>query len=328
MSIFKQTQLKDMLTNRLAYISFLNALKVESTTRLSGPNFTGSTFDTNFWTETNANGGTNTVANMMCLMQTNTTANGSSSFISVRTGRFMFACPNIYRRAGRFLDTGTTNNKRKFGVYDSVSGDGFFFQLNGTTFSIGYQRGGAAESLVNSGSFNGDGTGSGGTFTVDTNVHAYEIHYFVMKVEFYIDGVLKHTLTPTTTTLTAKLTLPIYEANINSGGSTTNVQMEVWNVSILRIGKEDHSTITKNISGAATTVLKYGAGHIDSLVIGSTVAGTITIYDNTAASGTILATITTINNVSIGAILQNCKFYTGLTVVTSVAGHNVTVIYE
>lgn len=325
----KGTILKDVATNRGVTVSFLNALKVEQTTRLVGPNFMGSTFDTNFWTSNAANGGTNTVANNMCLLQTLTTANGAAGFDSVRTGRFMFACPNIFRAAIRLLDTGTTNNKRKWGAFDSVSGDGFYFQISGTTFSIGYQRSAAAETLVNNGSFNGDGTKSSLSITVDTNIHAYEILYFVMRVEFYIDGVLIHTLTPTTATLTGKLTLPIHVSNVNSGGSTTNVQMECWNTSIIRIGKEEHSTIAKNINGITTgTVLKYGAGHIDNLIIGSTVAGTVTVYDNTAASGTVLATITTINNIPMGSILQQCNFYTGLTIVTSAAGHNVTVIYE
>lgn len=321
-SISNSGQIVDFATNRSAYITYLNALKTEHTTRLAGVNFMGTTFDTNFWTSTAANSGTNTQANGMVLMATNTTANGTAGFNSVRKGRFMFACPNIYRRAGRFLDTGTANNKRKFGAYDGT--DGFYFQLNGTTFSIGYQRSGAAETLVNSGNFNGQVN----SWTVDTNVHAFEIIYFVMKAQFYIDGVLIHTLTPTTASLVANLTLPIHESNVNSAGSTSNVQMECWNVSILRIGEYHHSTHTKNVAGAATTVLKYGAGHIDKLFINSSIAGTITVYDNTTNSSPVIATITTPNNAVIGTSLDSINFVTGLTIVTSAAGHDITIVYE
>jgi hypothetical protein len=317
----QKTKIVDSVTTRGAYVSFLNALKTESTTRLVGPNFMGSTFDTNFWTSIAVNGGTNTVANGMVLLQTNTTANGTAGFNSVRLGRFMFACPNIFRGIFRLVSAGVTDNKRKWGVWNGT--DGFYFQINNSTFSIGYQRSGASETLVNNGAFNNTST-----VTIDTNVHAYEIHYFVMKVEFYIDAVLIHTLIPTTQTLTATMSLPIYIANINSNNSITNVGLECWNASILRIGNEHHSNIVKNIVGASTTVLKYGAGHIDKLFINSSVNGTITIYDNTAASGTTIATITTPANSVIGTALDQINFYIGLTIVTSNGGHNVTIDYE
>lgn len=317
--------IKDGKTNRASSISFMNALRVEETTRLAGVNFMGTTFDTNFWTAALVNGGTNTQTNGMVLMATNTTANGTSGFSSVRKARFLFACPNIYRRAGRFLDTGTANNKRKFGAYDGS--DGYFFQLNGSIFSIGYSNSGV-ETLVNSGSFNGDGTQSTLSFTVDTNIHAYEIHYFVMRIEYYIDGVLIHTVAPTNAKIVSVLNLPIYEANINSNGAVANVQMEVWNISILRIGKDDHSPISKNISGAATTVLKYGGGKLHNLAFNhSGVNGTITVYDNTSAVAPILATINTANMLA-DAKSYDWVFQTGLTIVTSAAGHNITATYE
>jgi hypothetical protein len=85
-----------------------------------------------------------------------------------------------------------------------------------------------------------------------------------------------------------------------------------------------------NIAGAATTVIKSGAGRLKCIVVNKAVAsGVITVYDNTAASGTKIATIT-----NPGTLLQNyfvltynAKFTTGLTIVTS-AADDVTVVWN
>ena len=78
------------------------------------------------------------------------------------------------------------------------------------------------------------------------------------------------------------------------------------------------------ISTGTTTVIKSGPGSVLNIIVGKTTTGTITVYDNTAASGNIVAafgTSTTAFSFSIGAICN-----TGITVVTS-ASDQVTVIY-
>lgn len=84
-----------------------------------------------------------------------------------------------------------------------------------------------------------------------------------------------------------------------------------------------------NITGATTTVIKSGAGILRSVVFNKFVAlGVATLYDNTAGSGTVLATITlpVALLASNGSIEYNLNFATGLTIVTSVA-FDMTVIY-
>lgn len=85
-----------------------------------------------------------------------------------------------------------------------------------------------------------------------------------------------------------------------------------------------------NIAGAATTTVKSGSGTLDRIAINKAVAtGVITVYDNTAGSGTKIATITN------PAVLLDTQrgidyglaFTTGLTVVTS-AADDITVIYR
>jgi len=76
-----------------------------------------------------------------------------------------------------------------------------------------------------------------------------------------------------------------------------------------------------NITTATTTTVKSGSGYLNGLIINKGVAAaTITIYDNTAGSGTLIGTIT------FGAALlgdppipvpYNINFTTGLTIVTS-----------
>jgi hypothetical protein len=72
-----------------------------------------------------------------------------------------------------------------------------------------------------------------------------------------------------------------------------------------------------NILTATTTTIKSAPGHVNRLIAVGGTMGNVTIYDNTAASGTVLfgpATPT-----AGGTIVENIDFSTGLTVVTAAA---------
>lgn len=71
------------------------------------------------------------------------------------------------------------------------------------------------------------------------------------------------------------------------------------------------------INTATTTVVVTGQGTLVNIIINGGTTGTITIYDNTAASGTKIADFDTTN--SIASIPFGSKFAKGLTVVTSAA---------
>lgn len=97
----------------------------------------------------------------------------------------------------------------------------------------------------------------------------------------------------------------------------------------------------QNIAGNATTVIKSGSGMLRALVINNnTTSGAITVYDNTAASGTKIMTIQ-IGSPSGGLLSTSglpgpaqltaldVRFNTGLTVVTSgSSSNNITVYYR
>ena len=85
----------------------------------------------------------------------------------------------------------------------------------------------------------------------------------------------------------------------------------------------------RNIVGAATTVLKTGSGVLQSITVNKPVASSvITVYDNVAASGTKIATITqpTVLLYSQGTLVYGLWFTSGLTIVTS-AADDITVVY-
>lgn len=84
------------------------------------------------------------------------------------------------------------------------------------------------------------------------------------------------------------------------------------------------------ITTQTTTVILSGAGILGTLDFTATANGVITIYDNTAASGTVIRTIT-----SPATLLQseqnkvlNLAFSTGLTIVTSGANQDIVVGYR
>lgn len=80
-----------------------------------------------------------------------------------------------------------------------------------------------------------------------------------------------------------------------------------------------------NISTGTTTVVKSGKGNLARIVINTTAAGAITVYDNTSAAGTKIATFP--SSAVVGNYEYICKFNTGLTIVTAAAS-DITVIWE
>lgn len=84
-----------------------------------------------------------------------------------------------------------------------------------------------------------------------------------------------------------------------------------------------------NITGQATTTIKSGAGFFHSLTINTPIATSIiTIYDNTAASGTKIATITlpsTLLAEGPTTAIYDVVYKIGLTVVTGTASSDITI---
>lgn len=72
-----------------------------------------------------------------------------------------------------------------------------------------------------------------------------------------------------------------------------------------------------NVATNTTTTCKTGRGALHSIVVNTAAAGAITVYDNSAGSGTVIATLK--SSVAEGTYLYDVQFDTGLTVVTAAA---------
>lgn len=86
---------------------------------------------------------------------------------------------------------------------------------------------------------------------------------------------------------------------------------------------------SSHISTATTTTAKSGAGSVHTVCVNTlgTVASTVTVYDNTAGSGTVIAVINSL--AFLGCQIYDVAFATGLTLVTTgTAAPDVTVSYR
>lgn len=339
MSYFEQMQLRDKQILRQMRINpGSGALIADETTRLVGTMFptSGTALDGNFWTVAN-NGAASAagLASAIVTLTSGTANNGYGDLVTVRKARFLFVNPNLFRIAARVPDTTEANNTRYVGAMNITAGNpptlnnGFYFAIDGSgVLSVNTKVTGASASSVASGSFNGEtGTGSNGTYTLDTNVHAYEILYFVMGAWFFIDGVLIHKFTPTTAIMSDDLNLKCFAMSLNSGSGTESADLEIWAASILRLGKELTRPQVAHISTNTTTVCKIGAGTLHRIIINAAGAGnSVTIYNNTAASGTVIGIV---SPASAQPLDYDVDFDIGLTVVTSGgAASDLTVVFD
>ncbi len=311
----------------------MGELRTVIPTRLVGATFEGTTLDSNFWGNSVANNGTVTQANAQVTVATNiTSANGSAKLYSVRRARYVSGYCTMFRMVAK-ITAGATNNKRRWGIAYGATmptiTDGAYFELNGSTFSVVTLKG-SAEERTSSGSFNGT---MGATYANTTIVaKTYEIYWTNSKVYFVINGEILHTVSATTDTWANTMGFHVYMDSVNSGGVQTNNVIFCRVASIRRLGPLISQPISNYQSGTtAGLVLKYGAGNLHSVIISGVVNNSVvTLYDNTAASGTVIWSSGAMgtNTVPFAIDLKGLPFYTGLTLVIATAASDCTVIYE
>ena len=317
--------MSDKFSGNKAQISPMRDLKTIEPFRLVGTSFTTSN-DTNFWTVSNSGAASGATVNVIATLTSGTGNSGYGQIQSVRSGRFIFANPNQFRCISRVTATTVALNTRRWGAF-TVSGqtpqDGFYFELSAVgVLSVNMVKGGTPTS-IESGLFNGDV----GSIKMDTQKHSYEIIYFMEWADFYVDNVWIHRISPTTAPMTNTLLLPVGATSINSASGVTSGVLEVWSAMILRLGKENSEPKSIHLTTAATTTLKLGAGNLHRIVLNNAGGTLITIYDNTAGSGTVLAIINTPETASAISLDYFIPFAIGLTIVTT-GTWDLTVIYE
>jgi len=317
--------------DRHAWINPTNELAISPVYRMVGTSFDGETKDPNFWTDGSLLDGSVVQAGGEIDLHTNAdgaTAASSAKYTSVRRARFVAGSAQYFSGGFNFKTAATANNIRRVGAYTTTAAintpvDGFYFELDNATFSVNSRANGGAVSSVASGSFNGV-MGASWTPTADT-YYMLTIEYTPLAAFFYVNGELLHTKAGAHQSY--YMTLPITIENLNTSGST-DVSFETVGMYIAREGELHTNPGYYHLSGdAATHVLKYGAGVIHKIVFNNTTGASITIYDNTAGSGTVIGIITTTSAVP-GSWDYNAPFSTGLTLVTVGNGLDATIIYE
>jgi hypothetical protein len=101
---------------------------------------------------------------------------------------------------------------------------------------------------------------------------------------------------------------------------------------IYRLGNLETQTMSKYQAGTvAALVLKRGSGNLHGMIVSGVVAtSVITIYDNTAATGTIIFSSGSMSEKTdpFSVDFFNLPFSIGLTLTIATANANVTMIYE
>lgn len=277
---------------------------------LFGDTFEGSTLES-LWASTLTGSGSALVTAGACNLATGATANSTAkiaSTISLQPQAGLVTC--WYATIQLSTNAGTAaNNTVRFGLYDTA-GSGYGFSISGSTCQ--------ALRYSNASAFTSSLSGPG-TFVLDTNPHSYEVLSYGNIAFLLQDGVLLHTFNVSGTGQRS-IASPTTVENNNSGGSTTSCTINVQEVGVCRYGGDPRAVSrSTRISTNTTTTLKSSAGVLTGLLIGVGGSGsTATLYDNTAGSGTVLATITTTATNYIGPL--EIPFYVGLTVVTAGAG--------
>lgn len=290
--------------------------KTTNAIRIVGTSFSGTVKDTNFWSETALTGSITQDGEIT--LSTGVTANSIVRYTSKRKARHVAGTSNEFKFSGRLVTEPQANNIRRCGPTDKT--DGFFFQVNGTTFGVGSLKGGV-ETVVNSGSFNGN---YGSSLDMSTDFGNFVIWYWERAAYFFVNGVLLHTIIATSESLTNTCTLPITMENYNTNGNTTDNSFRILTATISRLGSLITNPQYYYAGTNATTILKYGAGTLQRVVITDNV-GTMIVYDNTAASGSVIANIDA--SKTVGTMNFDVSFSLGLTIVTA-STPKMTVVYE
>ncbi len=279
--------------------------------------FVNSPLDTSLWTNTLTGSGSSVIANYKLALSTGVTANSTAKTVSTLVGRFIAGNVSVFKAGIEMADVGFVNNKRRWGTYDASNG--YFFELDGTTlYAVGRKAG--VDTRVSTSSWAGDGP----HVLVAGQPASYEIAFFADVAYFIINDEIRHTMFGGG----FKGSFPAQFENINSGGSTSNVSLMVRGVSLQRYGPKQCAPRYTNVVGGTTTLIKVGPGNLHRINCnGGGNAITVTVYDNISASGPKIATIAVQANTT-QSFEFGCAFNTGVTVVTTGATCNLTVVYD
>lgn len=323
------TSVLDGETGSDMFVAPNGSLNTGELIRLVGGNFVaGQPLLTHMWTTTTVNGGSTSTTNGELTLSTNTTANGEVRVQTANRARFITATFNIAHLAVSTPNYTNTNVIRRWGCFDpngSGGTDGIYFENNSGTYSIKRVRNGVLQETVAEASFS---EVADNPLVKNDNIAVYEIVYNAGTIFFYQNRKLLHRMS---SLASAAYGTPHLRAGFmvqNTNSNTTDNTLVTRGIGISRIGAAQAVPNFFRISTSGTFVVKNTPGRFHKVLITDKGVGsaTVTIYNNTAGSGTVIALIDT-NDVQ-GNMEFQAEFDIGLTVVVSGSNVGLTVIYD
>ena len=313
----------DLDTGTHGFITPTRELMVSNRIRLLGDAFDGTgALAGNLWGVTIAGSATATLSGGSTTLATGTTANSSVVAKTNIVAREMAGFYNAYTGVVRAGDNGVANNSRKWGVANAT--EGYYWELDGTTLYVVWLSGGVAHRTAAS-------SWSAGAYTADlTKPAGYAILHTADDAWFFINGNLVHVLPATQGPYVATTNLALLLSNTNSGGATSDVALVAQASAISRLGPAQSNGRFRNLGPIAGTVIKDGPGSLHRITVNITAGagGVLTVYDNTAASGAIIAAID-LSKVTPSTLEYGFDFNVGLFVdITGSGSGNVTVVFD
>jgi hypothetical protein len=276
------------------------------------------------WVQTLAGTGSNAVSGGELQVATGSTASSLAQIVSRYVSRLLSGTMNLFTGHFRFTDgaAGTASNIRSWGAASTV--DGFMFQLTASGLQATSRRAGT-DTQVAHGSF------SEGAYTLDANIHKYQILYSDSDAYFFIDNVLVHKLTAigTAAPIINTTNLPILLRNDNQSLSgSTNVSLFCHNVAIFRLGEPLERPRSRHfITSTTNQVIKPEAGTLRRVIIARAGAGQlITLGDDTASSAT--NTIAVIDGATVRNIEFDLDFNNGLVITLANSTGDIVVVFD
>jgi hypothetical protein len=310
-------EIEDPNIGKKVLVTPMNALKVTESVRLVGAALF-EPLSSHFWTTSTTGSGSVTQGGGQVTLATGVTNASTAALQSVRVARYVGASSNFFRSVARFPVAIGVNFRRIGAFTDGAGSNGCFFEYeNGVAFKV-VTRKNAIDTAVPSGSFNGN---LGVSYTPDTNSHTWEILWTNSTVWFYVDGELLHRVSAPTAPWAITMSMPV-RVECNNGANINDNSFEVRSATISRLGHLETQPQHAHINTSTTTVLKSGPGFLHNIIICTepTADWGITVYDNSAASGSVMGIFTSRGSTTAKApvgIDLHVPFSIGLTILTA-----------
>ncbi len=318
--------LNDSNSGASAFVAPNGSLNVAEIFRLVGGNFVaGQALLSHIWTENLINNGTTATPNGELVMSTGTTANGEVRIQSFRRSRFITATFNLSHQAVSTPNRLNTDVIRRWGVFnpDDASQDGSFFENDGGFIRIVRMKNNVREEVVELADFNGQDT-----FLFNDDISVYEIIYNAGTLFFVQNRKVIHFMESLDTAAYGTPHLRIGHSIQNINGNTTDNTLITRGSSVSRIGANSAIPDFFNITTPGTFTIKNNPGRVHRVIIGDHGMGatTLAIFNSTTGTGELISTLDMTEVQGVSEI--NVEFDTGLTIVATGNGIDITIIFD